>query len=164
MYYVSKFNADVSQISERATPLGASGVSVVQAKKNLQHLPFSKLRSGAMPQADPKTTYVKQPNPSLLGNLLSFLPSRAMTRAFRRLDQELFVAGLHDIVERDANQHIINRLTAFCGYSLSAESERGSSRSRIKACLPILIEDHLREIHPQVWANARLASKDRPVI
>ncbi|MBV2361288.1 hypothetical protein KUH32_16100 [Thalassococcus sp. CAU 1522] len=85
-------------------------------------------------------------------------------RAFRRLDAELFIAGMHDILERRGDQHMVNRLAAFCGYSLSGKAIAGSTRARIANCLGWIARDHLREVHPLAWTEARRPgqTEDRP--
>ncbi|MDU8911130.1 hypothetical protein [Aestuariicoccus sp. MJ-SS9] len=74
--------------------------------------------------------------------------------ALRRIDAELFVAGLHDIVERCGDQHTINVLAAFTGLSMSSKGDRRPARIRIAACFDWIARDHLREVHPLVWDAA----------
>ncbi|MAE88409.1 MAG: hypothetical protein CMI67_02310 [Pelagibaca sp.] len=76
-------------------------------------------------------------------------------RGFAHVDAELFTEGLHDILTRRPDQHTANLLAAFCGMSLSGASEPSSARARISGCFGWIVEDHLREIHPALWANAR---------
>lgn len=82
-----------------------------------------------------------------------------------RLDAELFVEGLHDILHRHPTQHMANRLAAFTGLTMGGPAEPGSARSRIAECLGWIAQDHLRELHPAVWAAAPLPGQDtRPEI
>lgn len=74
--------------------------------------------------------------------------------AFLRLDAELFCEGLHDILEFAPGQHSANRLAAFCGLTISGQNVSGSARARLASCFNWIVEDHLRELHPLVWANA----------
>lgn len=76
-------------------------------------------------------------------------------RGFAHVDAELFTEGLHDILTRRPDQHTANCLAAFCGMTLSGASEPSSARARISGCFGWIAEDHLREIHPALWACAR---------
>jgi len=76
-------------------------------------------------------------------------------RGFAHVDAELFTEGLHDILTRRPDQHTANLLAAFCGMTLSGASEPSSARARISGCFGWIVEDHLREIHPPLWACAR---------
>ncbi len=78
---------------------------------------------------------------------------------FRRLDPELFVEGLHDILGRHPSQHMANVLAAFCGLTVAAPSECNSSRMRVMDCISWILQDHLRELHPQIWALAPVPGK-----
>lgn len=74
--------------------------------------------------------------------------------AFRRLDVELFVEGLHDIMTRQPSQVMANRMAALIGYRLGGRTDAGSARRRIADCLGWIVQDHLRELHPLIWAEA----------
>lgn len=76
--------------------------------------------------------------------------------AMLRIDPELFCEGLHDILDRQPNQNLANRLAAFCGLTLSGKNVPGSSRARLASCFGWIVEDHLRELHPAIWAHAAL--------
>lgn len=76
--------------------------------------------------------------------------------AFHRLDAELFVEGLHDILQRHPTQDMANRLAAFTGFTLGGPSAAGSTRRRLTDCLGWITQDHLRELHPEIWAEAPL--------
>jgi hypothetical protein len=79
--------------------------------------------------------------------------------AVRRLDAELMVEGLHDLLARQPGQHMANRLAAFCGLTLGGPSQPGTARRRIADCLGWIAQDHLRELHPRVWALAALPGR-----
>ncbi|MBY6003592.1 hypothetical protein KUV62_06720 [Salipiger bermudensis] len=81
--------------------------------------------------------------------------SGAHQRGFAHVDAELFTEGLHDILTRRPDQHTANLLAAFCGMTLSGASEPSSARARISGCFGWIVEDHLREIHPALWASSR---------
>ena len=83
--------------------------------------------------------------------------------AFRRLDAEFFVEGLHDILDRRDDQHTANVMAAYTGLTLSGMAAPGSARGRIADCFDWILRDHLREIHPLVWAAAPAASHEKPV-
>ncbi|MCR9275780.1 MULTISPECIES: hypothetical protein [Mameliella] len=74
--------------------------------------------------------------------------------AFARLDAELFVEGLHDILTRHPTQDMANRMAALVGHTLGGPTRAGSTRRRVADCLGWIAQDHLRELHPQVWAEA----------
>ncbi|KMK67863.1 hypothetical protein [Puniceibacterium sp. IMCC21224] len=82
--------------------------------------------------------------------------------AFRRLDAEFFAEGLHDIVERRPDQHTVNVLAAFTGYTLAgtpapnpdAARPQDQARARVARCFDWIARDHLTEVHPLVWAQA----------
>lgn len=78
--------------------------------------------------------------------------------AMLRLDAELFCEGLHDILARHPNQHIVNRFAAFCGLTMSGKVVPGSTRARLADCFGWISADHLRELHPRIWADAPLPS------
>lgn len=74
--------------------------------------------------------------------------------AFRRLDPELFVEGMCDLLDNAPNQHVVNQLAAFTGLTLSGPSYPGTGRARLAECFSWLLQDHLTELHPLVWAAA----------
>lgn len=80
--------------------------------------------------------------------------------ALRRLDAELFVEGLHDILSRYPTQEMANLLAAFTGYSFGGPSRSGSAKRRVSECFGWIAQDHLREIHPQIWAEATPPRRD----
>ena len=71
--------------------------------------------------------------------------------AFDKLDAEYFAEGLHDILERRPDQHTVNMLAAFTGYTLSGMACDPGNRGRIASCFNWIVQDHLREVHPLVW-------------
>ncbi len=79
--------------------------------------------------------------------------------AFRRVDPELFVEGVHDILGRHPSQHMANVMAAFSGLTIAAPSEGNSSRMRLMDCFSWILQDHLRELHPLVWALAPVPGK-----
>ncbi len=74
--------------------------------------------------------------------------------AVRRVDAETFTSGLHDILEQCRDQHMANRLAAFTGVTMAAGQNRDASHSRIAHCFGWIAQNHLREIHPGLWAKA----------
>ncbi|MEQ5870445.1 hypothetical protein J4E08_11110 [Sagittula sp. NFXS13] len=82
--------------------------------------------------------------------------------AFRRLDAELFIAGLHDVLARFPTQDMANRLAAFTGLTVGGPSEPGSSRRRVADALGWITQDHLRELHPVIWAEAPTPGRPLP--
>ena len=77
------------------------------------------------------------------------------------VDPDFFIDGLHAIAGRNADQHVINEIAAFCGLAMAprtgaarlpAAQER--ARAAIHASLDWLIARHLRELHPLIWSQA----------
>ncbi|PYG29932.1 hypothetical protein [Pelagimonas varians] len=79
--------------------------------------------------------------------------------ALRRIDPELFVEGLHDILGRYPSQDMANRLAAFTGLTIAAPCEAGSARARLMECFNWILQDHMRELHPLIWAAAPVPGK-----
>ncbi|MEB3421006.1 hypothetical protein VK682_20695 [Salipiger manganoxidans] len=77
------------------------------------------------------------------------------SRGFAHVEAELFSEGLHDILARRDGQHMANLLAAYCGLTLSGAAGPGTARARITGALGWILRDHLREIHPELWAEAR---------
>ncbi|MCA0851000.1 hypothetical protein [Salipiger thiooxidans] len=75
--------------------------------------------------------------------------------AFAAVDGELFAEALHDILARRPDQHMANQLAAFCGLSLPGAAAPRSAQARIAGCFGWIVHNHLREIHPDLWARAR---------
>ncbi len=81
--------------------------------------------------------------------------------AFRRVEPELFVEGMHDILGRHPSQHMANVMAAFSGLTIAAPSEDDSARMRLMDCFSWVLQDHLRELHPLVWALAPVPGKPK---
>lgn len=82
--------------------------------------------------------------------------------AERRLDAEYFAEGLHDILARQPGQHMANRLAAFAGLTMGGPARTGSARRRIADSLGWIAQDHLRALHPRVWALAPIPGRAHP--
>lgn len=78
--------------------------------------------------------------------------------ACARVDTAFFLDGLRDIVGICASQETTNLLTAYCALALpqSQPEDQTSAEQRqsITAATDWLIREHLREIHPLIWAHA----------
>lgn len=80
--------------------------------------------------------------------------------AFRDLDVARFIAGLKDIASRKTDQHSANLIAAYCGLTMGEPAEDGEpiairrKRSKIVQATQWIIEHHLREVHPVIWAEA----------
>lgn len=74
------------------------------------------------------------------------------------VDTKFFIDGLKDIVQICPTQDMANLLSAYCAVSLGgahiSDAEARSPRAEIAKSADWLIRDHLREIHPLVWAHA----------
>ncbi len=74
------------------------------------------------------------------------------------VDVEFFLEGIADIVARSSCQDRINLLSAYCSVSLKprgkALPEAARVRAEISEAAGWLIRDHLREVHPMIWAHA----------
>ena len=60
---------------------------------------------------------------------------------------------LHDILPRHPTQDMANRMAALVGHTLGGPTRARSTRRRVADCLGWIAQDHLRELHPQVWAE-----------
>ncbi|ATF18973.1 hypothetical protein [Phaeobacter gallaeciensis] len=78
--------------------------------------------------------------------------------ACARVDIDFFMDGLRDIVSRQPDQEMINLLASYCAVALrygeDAPENASPQRSEIAEAADWLIRDHLREIHPLIWAHA----------
>jgi hypothetical protein len=74
--------------------------------------------------------------------------------AFRRLDAEFMVQGLRDILARHPDQHTANLLATYTGLTLARATPTDSAQTRVTACFDWIVRNHLREVHPMVWAAA----------
>jgi len=91
--------------------------------------------------------------------------------ALAKLDTEFLIDGLHDIVARRENQHVVNQLAAFCGLSMGPDpgkthlpTAQEAARARIHQCLDWLLASHLQELHPLIWSQALLGPGPTPVL
>lgn len=79
-------------------------------------------------------------------------------QACARVDTRFFLDGLRDIVQADPSQEMINLLAAYCTVALRKDLGRNIQadvpRLKIAAAAGWLIRDHLKELHPLVWAHA----------
>ncbi len=82
-------------------------------------------------------------------------------KAFDHLDAEYFVEGIHDILDRQNDQHTVNQFAAFTGYTLSGLADKDDARGRVAQCLEWIVQDHLREIHPLVWMQTDVSGGPR---
>ncbi len=92
-------------------------------------------------------------------------------RALDLLDPEFFIEGLHDIVTRKHDQHIINLLTAFCAITMAPGGrdevltpQGDETRALVHDCLDWLLQDHLQELHPLIWSQMLLAPGHAPLL
>ncbi|GAB5434226.1 MAG: hypothetical protein EpisKO_35960 [Epibacterium sp.] len=74
------------------------------------------------------------------------------------VDVPYFLDGMADLVARAANQERINLLSAYCSIALKPQPETAADaaavRQQIAQAAHWLIREHLRELHPMVWAHA----------
>ncbi|MBP0481754.1 hypothetical protein [Sagittula salina] len=75
--------------------------------------------------------------------------------AFHRLDGNLFCEGLHEILERCPTQDMANRLAAFTGLTVGQFPGAPPAHRWVADCFGWITQDHLRELHPLIWAEAR---------
>ncbi|CUH63842.1 hypothetical protein TL5118_00636 [Thalassovita autumnalis] len=80
--------------------------------------------------------------------------------ALELLDADFFLDGMRDILERAPDQHVVNTWAAFCAVTLPAlPAHRRATReglSRLRAALDWIQRDHLQELHPLIWGQAKL--------
>ncbi|WP_227444332.1 hypothetical protein [Cognatishimia sp. F0-27] len=76
--------------------------------------------------------------------------------AQRRLDVDLFAAGLHDILDRHGDQHMVNVLAALTGLVLPPARIVDAREKSVGDNFGWIAQNHLREIHPLVWAETAL--------
>ncbi|WP_226892675.1 hypothetical protein [Phycobacter azelaicus] len=74
------------------------------------------------------------------------------------VDTKFFVDGLRDILNHVPSQAMANLLSAYCAVALGGAQLNGKSartpREEIATAADWLIRDHLREVHPLIWAHA----------
>jgi hypothetical protein len=78
--------------------------------------------------------------------------------ACAQVDLPFFIEGLRDILTHSPDQHNANLLAAYCSVAVrggfGSADEADLVRTQIIDCTDWIIRDHLREIHPLVWAHA----------
>jgi hypothetical protein len=81
-------------------------------------------------------------------------------QALDLLDGDMFLEGMRDILDRATDQHVVNTWAAFCAVTLpSLPTSQRSSRDvlrRIRAALDWILRDHLQELHPLIWGQAKM--------
>ncbi len=74
------------------------------------------------------------------------------------VDTQFFTDGLHDILRNVPTQAMANLLSAYCAVALGGAQLTGKAacgpREEIASAADWLIRDHLREVHPLIWAHA----------
>ncbi|KIC15869.1 hypothetical protein [Leisingera sp. ANG-Vp] len=79
-------------------------------------------------------------------------------QACARVDTRFFLDGLRDIVAANPSQDMINLLAAYCTVTLrkglGQNLQADVPRLKIAEAADWLIRDHLKELHPLVWAHA----------
>ncbi|MEO0938427.1 MAG: hypothetical protein AAFY38_09760 [Pseudomonadota bacterium] len=74
------------------------------------------------------------------------------------LDVPFFTDGLHDILERLQDQHVVNLLAAYCantmGTQVDSSDEAALVRAQIADCAGWIVRGRLTELHPMIWAHA----------
>lgn len=81
--------------------------------------------------------------------------------AVRLLDTGYLLKGVEDILARRPDQHVVNLWAAFCGLmgetapAATGDPDLAGTRAALRGACRWIVADHLREIHPNVWANIR---------
>ncbi|MEX5577897.1 hypothetical protein [Pseudophaeobacter sp. A-200-2] len=74
------------------------------------------------------------------------------------VDPQFFIDGLKDILAAHPSQDMANLLSAYCAVALGGAQMDGTTpqtpRQEIASAASWLIRDHLREVHPLIWAHA----------
>ncbi|MDE4134442.1 hypothetical protein PXK00_15065 [Phaeobacter sp. QD34_3] len=74
------------------------------------------------------------------------------------VDPRFFIDGLRDILQACPSQDMANLLSAYCAVAMGGAHLNGATprtpREEIAKSAEWLIRDHLRELHPLVWAHA----------
>lgn len=82
-------------------------------------------------------------------------------QVLRLMDPDFFVEGMHDILSRRPDQHTANLFAAFCAVTMHHARLKGSAHQQqiraLRDAFDWILNAHLREVHPLVWA---LAEKD----
>ena len=77
--------------------------------------------------------------------------------ACERVDPDLFLTSLLDVMERRTDQHAANHYAAFLTLTLADAPHRNDSRAsqkkrhKISEAADYVIDEHMREIHPLTW-------------
>lgn len=76
----------------------------------------------------------------------------------KMLEPDFFVEGMRDILKHRPDQHTVNLLAAYCSVTLHSSRMRKSGHQKqlaaITGAFDWILKDHLREVHPLVWALA----------
>jgi hypothetical protein len=79
-------------------------------------------------------------------------------QACANVDVGFFIDGLHDILKARPDQAMVNLLASYCAvalrHGLGLSSEADFPRMQIADCARWLIRDHLKQLHPMIWAHA----------
>ena len=74
------------------------------------------------------------------------------------MDPDLFIEGMHHILQRRDDQHTANLFAAFCAVTMHNARLRSSEHQpqidALRAAFDWILNEHLREVHPLVWALA----------
>lgn len=74
------------------------------------------------------------------------------------LEPDLFIEGMRDILNRRSDQHTANLFAAFCSITLHSRKLRNSPHqdqlNALRQAFDWILQNHLREVHPLVWALA----------
>ncbi|WP_074646896.1 hypothetical protein [Thalassovita gelatinovora] len=80
-------------------------------------------------------------------------------KAIALLDTDFFVEAMQDILRRRPDQHIANTFAAFCAVTLRQDRfqdpDHAASAKTLSDAFDWILRDHLREVHPLVWAMAK---------
>ncbi|MCH2095219.1 MAG: hypothetical protein MK160_08905 [Rhodobacteraceae bacterium] len=71
-----------------------------------------------------------------------------------RIDADLFIEGLHDILDQCPDHSIRNLFAVLTGVTLDNAQDDDRKRQQIAQCFNWIVQDHLREICPVIWADA----------
>lgn len=78
--------------------------------------------------------------------------------ACARIDLDFLLEGLDDILSRKSDQHTVNTLLAYCantmGVTQTGNDKTDHMRAQIADAATWIVQDHLTELHPLLWAHA----------
>ncbi|MBR9651221.1 hypothetical protein [Thalassovita aquimarina] len=74
--------------------------------------------------------------------------------AIEMLDVDFFLDAMRDILQRRPDQHIVNTFAAFCAVTLQQDRFPSSQATQLARAFDWILRDHLREVHPVIWAMA----------